>query len=448
MSKALVIAFTEALTAVRSKAFVVNLLILPIAVGAMVLINRLAEDTADLSDRTLAVVDRAGWIGPGLEDAAKAYNEHVAFETGEDGQRTQVKPKWIIELVALGDPVAEGDPADDAEIELALSDRVRAGELSAFAVLPADVLTPEAEGAVQYYAQDQVFDDLPRWLGAQVGRVVRERRMATAEIDPAVVEQVDLLSRHVGFQRLGLVERSGDGGAAEARETNDLETFLLPAAGMFVMFIMVMFAGPTLLNAVLEEKMQRIAELLVASVTPFQLMLGKLLGAVMFAIVLAAVYLAAGLFTADYYDVASLLTPRYYTWLGVFSLLALVIYGSIFVAIGSACSEIRDANNLMAPAMILVMMPLWCWFIVIKNPDSTASVALSLFPPFTPMLMFLRLAAPPGPPMWQVVLSVVLTTGFSALCLAAAARVFRIGILSYGQAPTLRKLLRWAATGR
>ncbi|MEM7682641.1 MAG: ABC transporter permease [Planctomycetota bacterium] len=451
MPKALIIALNEALTAVRSKAFLANLLILPIAVGAMVLIQHLSEQTADLSDRSLAIVDHTGELGPKLLEAAEAYNQHVAFETGADGVRKQVKPKWSVEIVPpseLAESSAQGDAAQANGVELGLSDRVRAGELTGFAVLPAGLADADSDDVVRYYARDQVFEGLSDWLRWEVGRMVREARLAEAEIDPEFVGRVQHLTRQVGVRKLGLVDRTEDGGVSDARETNEIQTLVLPGAGMFIMFFLVMFAGPTLMNVVLEEKMQRIAELLVASVTPFQLMLGKLLGGVMFAAVLAAVYLSAGLYAAYRYDVADLLTGAYYGWFALFALLALVIYGAMFVAIGAACSEIRDASTLMAPAMILAMMPVWCWFIVLRSPNSTASVAMSLFPPFTPMLMFLRVVSPSGPPWWQVALGVVLTTAFAGLCLWAAARVFRIGMLSYGQAPTLRQLLRWAVTGR
>jgi ABC-type Na+ efflux pump permease subunit len=130
-------------------------------------------------------------------------------------------------------------------------------------------------------------------------------------------------------------------------------------------------------------------------------------------------------------------------WFLLFQLLALLIFGSIFSAIGASCSEIRDAQSMMFPAMLLIMIPLFTWMPVLQSPSSTFARMVSLFPPATPMLMLLRIAIPPGPPWWEIVLGVVLTFGFMLACVWASAKIFRIGLLSQGQAPSLARLVAW-----
>ena len=117
--------------------------------------------------------------------------------------------------------------------------------------------------------------------------------------------------------------------------------------------------------------------------------------------------------------------------------------GSIFLAIGSACSEIRDAQSLMFPAMMLVMLPMFCLGPVLQSPSSSFARALSLFPPATPTIMILRIASKPGPPLWEILLGAALATLFMLFCVWAAGKIFRIGVLSQGQAPTLGKMLKW-----
>ena len=96
--------------------------------------------------------------------------------------------------------------------------------------------------------------------------------------------------------------------------------------------------------------------------------------------------------------------------LSCFLILAILLYGSLYMAVGSACSELKDAQSLMMPVMLLSMLPVFVWTAVLKNPESPLSVGMSLFPPSSPFLMLMRLALRPAPPAWQVVLSVVLTT--------------------------------------
>ena len=213
-----------------------------------------------------------------------------------------------------------------------------------------------------------------------------------------------------------------------------------------LMFMMIMSVAPTMLNNVLEEKMQKISEFLVSSISPFQLMLGKLLGAVGVGLTLSTIYLGAAFGLTQYFEISNSVPVSLYVWFVFFLLIALVIFGSIFSAIGAACSEIRDAQSLMTPVMLLVIIPVMCLGPIIDSPSSLFSKLISLFPPAPPMLMWSRIAIPPGPAIWDVVLATVLTVLFAILCVWAAGRIFRIGILSQGQAPSLAKLIGWVFT--
>jgi ABC-type Na+ efflux pump permease subunit len=123
--------------------------------------------------------------------------------------------------------------------------------------------------------------------------------------------------------------------------------------------------------------------------------------------------------------------------------LAVILYGSLFLAVGSACSEIKDAQSLTMPVMLLAMLPAFCWMIVMNNPNSPASVGLSLFPPATPFLMLLRMLLHPAPPAWQVALSFFLTALTALGCVWVGGKIFRTGILMQGKAPNFRELARW-----
>ena len=192
--------------------------------------------------------------------------------------------------------------------------------------------------------------------------------------------------------------------------------------------------------------MQKISEFLVSSVTPFQLMLGKLLGGVGVAVTLSIIYLSAVYGAACYYEVQDYIQPVMFLWFFLFMVLALLIFGSVFSAVGAACSEIRDAQGMMMPIMLFIVVPMVSLGPVIESPSSAFSRAISLFPPATPMLMFLRMAIPPGPPAWEIALGVLLTLAFAAACVWAAGKIFRIGVLSQGQSPDLRQLARWVVS--
>ncbi len=209
---------------------------------------------------------------------------------------------------------------------------------------------------------------------------------------------------------------------------------------MFVLFLIVMTTTPQLLNSVLEEKMSRISEVLLGSVTPFQLMLGKLLASTAVSGVLTLVYLTGAAYTARRWGYLDVIDLRMLAWFVLFLLLAVTFYGSMFIAIGSACSDLKDAQNLMTPAMMLILVPALMWPAVTRAPQSMIAVAASLFPPSTPFLMLLRLALEERPPVWQVALSVVLTVAATVLVVFAAGKIVRTGLLMQGKGITFGEL--------
>ena len=230
---------------------------------------------------------------------------------------------------------------------------------------------------------------------------------------------------------------------AEAKRVDALTTFGLPFFFLILMFMSVMTSGQHLLNAIIEEKMSKISEVLLGSVMPFQLLMGKLLGVVAVALTLTLVYFAGGTYMLVSAGRLDIVNPMLMVWFVVFVICASLMFGSIFLALGSACSDLKDAQSMLQPAMILVMLAYLGSFIVIRAPESSLAVGMSFFPTITPFAMMLRIAMPPGPPMWQVLLSVAILLLVTAAIVWAAGRIFRVGLLMQGKAPNLPELMKW-----
>ena len=279
---------------------------------------------------------------------------------------------------------------------------MRRDELFAFVEIPPEVLTASGtdEPRLQYYTQYPTYQALPDWLRREVSRAVADRRLSSLGADPAETRR---LLEPVPMDRKGLVVRTADGKVSTAEKVDAVRTFAMPAIAMFMLFGLVMSSAPQLLNSVIEEKTSRISEVLLGSVSAFHLMLGKLLGSVAVTMVLAVIYIGGGLLIAAQADYFGLIRWSLIPWFGLFLVIAVFLYGAMFIAIGAACSEVKDAQGMMMPAMILAMFPIFLWLQVVQNPDSAMSVGFSLFPFASPYLMLLRIAIPPGPPAWQVV---------------------------------------------
>jgi ABC-2 type transport system permease protein len=427
---------TEYLNSVRSRAFLIGLIMLPVFMFGGVLVQRLARNKIDISPRRFAVVDRSGKFFRVIAARAAERNDRDIFDWSNGKKGRQIQPTFVPQ---------EFHPARDEEKapDLVLSRKVRAKELFAFVIIGADVgeTSSGKDAEVAYHTETPAYQDLPGWLERTLSQECLRLRIAAAQLDEKMIHR---LTEPVRIRNLGLTEVKASGQVVKARETNPVATFALPMGSMFLLFMLVMTSAPNLLNTVLEEKMNKIAEVLVASVSPFQLMLGKLFGAVLVSMTLSFLYLSAVAVLSWKFKFAQFIPVSIYFWFILFQFLAFFIYGSVFLAIGSTCNEIRDAQSMMAPAMLIVMLPVFVWVPVMQSPTSAFSRTMSFIPTATPMLMLLRIAAKPGPPWWEILVSVCITTVFMLACVWIGAKIFRVGILSQGQPPTFRKLISWA----
>ena len=427
MNRVFTVAQMEFLTLVRTKAFLIGILMMPVLMAVSVIFQVYAARDVDTQDRKVAVLDHSGALYDTLAAAAAEHNTRAG--SGD----TRTGPHFLLERVD-----ANGRPA--AGVKLELSDRVRNDDLFAFVEIPADVIdAPVEKTAIGYYSGTPSYEGLRDWMEPLMNREIARQRFTKSGIDAALVSK---LSGQVGLATFDLIERAADGTAAEARKTSPLVTFVMPFVFLFLMFMSVMTGAQHLLNAIVEEKMSKISEVLVGSIEPFKLLMGKLLGVTLVSILLASIYMLGGIFAIFQSGRWELLRFDLFSWFFLFLICAILMYGSIFLALGSACSDLKDAQSMMQPAILLIMLPYLASFAIIQNPDSSLAVGLSLLPTMTPFIMMMRLAMPPGPPAWQVIVSVIGVLATTTFLVWAAGRIFRVGILMQGKAPTLPEVIK------
>jgi len=439
MRKTLIVALREYIVSVRTKAFLIGLLMMPLMMGGSFIVGAVMQGRVDTKDKRIAVADYTGRLFDGLDAAARQRNEAAIF-TGEGAARKQTLPRFVLEKVEPG-------AVDVQQLSLQLSNRIRKGELMAFVVIGPNVIDSSkdpSKATLNYYSNTPTYNDVLGWISGVLNEQIQQLRLVGAAFDPKVVRQ---LIQRVPVGNLGLVKMDEAGNVISAVETNQLANFLVPFAMMFLMFMVIMATTTPLLNSTLEEKTQRIAEVLLASIPPFELMAGKLLGIMGVSLTMATVYLTgayAALNRAGY--------VQYFPWQSIwwfvgFLSLAVLMYGSIFIAIGAAVSDMKEAQSMMTPVMLLVVSPMFVLQYVIREPASNLSLVMSLFPPATPMLMIIRQTVPPGIPVWQPLLGGALVVLTSLGCVFAAGRIFRVGILMQGKGAKISEMFRWALRG-
>lgn len=238
--------------------------------------------------------------------------------------------------------------------------------------------------------------------------------------------------------------------------------FLSVYFGAFI-FIMIVFVsvisfGQVLMRSVIEEKNSRIMEVLISSVSPFQLMMGKVMGLGMANLTQIGIWVGIGFLmflfrgTVDIPpQVANVVfNPLLIIYFVIFLIIAYVMYATLFAFIGSICNTDKEAQNFIFPIVMSLMMPVFLLMYIVQEPDSTTSVILSLVPLFTPTMMVARLnvLGPEtfsfaDPIILEATMGVLISSSFALFMIWITGRVFRVGILMYGKRPTLPEIIRW-----
>lgn len=438
MNKIIRLAIREYLAIVRTKGFIIGLILAPLLGGGSILITAMMEKNVDRSDKTIAVIDHARTIAPAIQRAAEARNKSEVFheKTGK-----KLKPAYNIEVVK-----PDGQAMDRQRLEL--SDRVRAGQLHAFVEIQAEVIHPPTNSSrtlITYHSKNPALDDVRRWIASPINDEIHRQRLAEAGID---AQKVNSLLNWMAVEGAGLVTVDAKSGAInQPVKSSEAEAVLVPIITVMMMFMLLMMGATPSLQAVMEEKTQRIAEVMLGAVTPTQFMWGKLIGGVGVALTGSSVYLLVGGFTLASLALTHFMPYHVIPWFVVFLLLGVLMMGAILAALGSACNDPKDAQTLMLPAMLPMMFPLFVLVPIIKEPNGAFAVIMSFIPLFTPQIMTLRLGTQAGIPWWHPVVGLIGVILCTFLLVWLGGRIFRVGILLQGKPPRLSEIARWAIKG-
>jgi ABC-type Na+ efflux pump permease subunit len=407
--KALILARREFLALVRTKAFLLGMFMAPALMAVSFLLIPRGNAPEEGAPREIVLVDHSRRIAAPLIVAA-----HAANVTITDYPESRY---------------AESQQARDE-----LDAKVKDGTIAAVLVVRANAIDgatgPESSAVLTVR---NAAGRTALWLQHTLGSVIRVERLTAAGVARARAEQL-----------LGevAVEIRAPASAGESGKSAALKATIVPLFTLILVFMAIMSSAPYMLHSVIEEKQQRIAEVLLGSMSPFELMTGKLLGAAGAGLTALAVYAVIGALAAAHYGVAALLTPLLVVLVLADVLLALVMFGSLFLAAGATATEIKEAQGLMTPLMLIVFLPMMALSQLLTNPDGQLANALTLFPLTAPMILPLRLATT-NVPTWQIVSSISGALLTTIVVVWVAGRIFRIGILSQGRAPKFRELLQW-----
>lgn len=417
----------EYYTRIKSKGFIISTLLGPLLMLLVIAIPILVTYlTQDDSDKKLAILDRTEIIGTQLVKSDPAH-----YFLSQDNENI-------------------------------LKQKVQNKQLDGFLVLNNDFIET---GNANTYFQGSAGIGLTSSLEKNLGKIWRRELLLKSGADTNLFKKVD---NGINLNQNTINSESGKAKKSQSEVYAGIGYVL----GLFIYFMMLMY-GSLVMRGVIEEKSNRIIEVINSSVKPFHILIGKVvgIGAVGLTQVLVWAVIGSGLsiaggsmlsslipspnipgqvtvseasqllpagFEMPHISIAMIVLFIYFFLAGYF------IYSSLYAAIGSAVDQEQDAAQLQAPITIPIIIPILLIGPVISNPEGILSIVLSLIPFFSPILMVVRIAASEGNlPFWQIAASIILTASTFLGCLWISSKIYRVGILMYGKKPNLKDLIKW-----
>ena len=458
MSRVFWIAWREFVATVSTKGFIIGILITPTIIGVMIVVMPiLLKDAPPKVEGELAVVDPTGEVVDGV--AAYLEPEAIAGRWSEFKKKIdEATPEALRKLTERAGGVNAADvalqvvlgevpkirvvrlppDADLAEEKKALlTGSAQSGGRLALAIVHGDAVerAPVAPrfGNYDLFVREKLDDRIEDEIKLALRDAIVAGRIRLGGFDR---DEIEALTR-VGRVRSTTVTEEGE------QETNEILNVLLPAGFMILLLIAVITGGQQILTTTVEEKSSRVVEVLLSAVSPMKLMAGKIVGQLCVGMVMLVLYAGMGIAALVSFALLGFVDLSLLFYLLIFYLIAYFTLGSLMAAIGAAVNEMSEAQGLMAPVMMTMMVPWLLWMPITRDPNSAFATVASFIPPINTFVMLLRMSSTAPPPLWQVWLTILVGVAGAYGALWFAAKVFRVGLLMFGKPPNLATLIRW-----
>ena len=413
----------EYLERVRTRSFILFTLLMPAAMAALVFIPTKIANMNSGGERHLVIVTNDLKLGDSV--GRELASPRSINAEGDNVQQVSAPTTYAIQVVT---------DTSDAERDR-LSRQVMEGKITGFLWLTDAAL---AQHKVVYSTKEAADFGQSQELRGAIRTTVTKQRLEQKGITGP---ELDSLLTPIRLDTVR-VEKG-------KRGTSATIVFLTAFAMVMLLYAVVLIYGMAVMRSVIEEKSTRILEVLLSSVTPKELLAGKILGVgavgltqIVVWVVFAVLFSIPGLIAAKpllgevHIPIAGM------SAFAIFFLLGYLLYSSMYAAIGSMVNTDQEAQQMQWPAMIPILIAVFLMNAVIQHPNSPLAFWLSIVPFFAPILMLVRVLIE-QPPVWQIVLCVALMLATIYGLMALSARIYRVGILMYGKRPTLPELRRW-----
>ena len=448
MRKILLVARRDFLATVVTKGFIIAVL-MPPAVYAVLFFAfpSLMDEKLPATIGRVIVIDQTGVVTAGIREYLDphAIAERRAAEMDRamesvpiPGANAPAAEKAIFGEVPRLEIVERSAPDLDREKGL-LRQQGDAAQQLAVLVIDADAVAAASGkfGDYDLFVRTNLDDRIQDEIRDAARESIIDARIRAAGLDPRSIDVMTNVDR---------------GPAVTVTETGESDAFtgfnrILPMGFAILLLVSVMSSGQYLLTTTVEEKSSRMIEVLLSAVSPFELLTGKILGQLGVGLTILVTYASIAILGLVSVAMFGLLDTTLLVYLLIFFLITYLTMGSLMAAIGSAVNELREAQSLMTPITLLMIVPWLFAYPISQDPNGPLATGLSFLPPMNTIAMLLRMTSTAPPPTWQVWLSILVGAAGAWAALWFASRVFKIGLLMHGRPPNLATLIKWARTG-
>ncbi len=412
----------EFLERVRKKSFLVTTLITPLIFGLLMFAPIILQVVQTGKPANVMVLDKTGWAGSAV----------IAASAKPRGASSTIEGQ--AEKSAMNSATLTMAPKEENldSIKVEIGD----GKVDGLLLLEPDA---KAELKATYFGQNVSNPQLLQMLDSRLNSALMEHRLEGLGLDKSLSEKLK------GRAELDTIKVEKGG---KTRKGSIMD-FLMPIGLALVIYMMIIMYGVAIMNGVLEEKNNKVVEVILSAARPFELMMGKIAGIAAVGLLQYVIWFAlgSGLYLSNPMNLQSFseglaVKPLQLALLVLYFLLGFIFYSSLYAAVGATCTTQQETQQWQMPITFGLVIPFVLMMPTLQTPNASWVVFLSLFPVTSPITMLLRTGAVEVP-YWQLGASLALLALGTVGVAWAAAKVYRVGILMTGKRPSIPEVLRW-----
>lgn len=413
MNKTWIIIKREYLSRVTKKSFIILTLLMPILMGALMFLPAYLASRESKDSKHVAVCDKTGIIAPLLQST----------------------------------PMVEYNVIDVAD-ELNYKNDLDNKDTYALLVIPKDVV---ASNKVDVFGTKQVNIEVKDNINSQVRQIIEKQKLTALYVEaniPDLEKKIAATKTRIKVNTFKVGKDQESAAESKVQESSTEAAMGIAYATGFMIYMFIFMYGGMVMRGVVEEKQNRVVEVIISSVKPIQLMIGKIVGIVAVGLTQVFIWITLLVVISHYLPVSDVMSSIFSIDMGpvifgfiVYFILGYLLYSSLMAAVAAAVDSQEDMQQFMTPIMLPLIAGIIILMNVIKSPEGALAIWGSHIPFISPIIMMARI--PFGVEWWELAISITILLVTTFFCIWMASRVYRTGILMYGKKPTWKELFKW-----